>query len=70
MTHYLHALPDEAVTRALRLLSLLGGDEELTGMGVQGMSMSGKKTQGKGKPSHRRLTFPGFAVKGIQPFAG
>lgn len=38
-------------------------------MRVQGMSMNGKKTR-EVKPSHRRLTFPGFAVKGIRPFAG
>lgn len=52
-----------------RLLSLLGGNEELTGMRVQGMSTNVKKTRGEVKPSHR-LTFPGFAVKGIRPFAG
>lgn len=45
--------------------SLRCGHGELTGMRVQGMSMNGKKTRGKVKLSHRRLTFPRLAVKGI-----
>lgn len=69
MTHYLHALPDQTGHGATGLLSLLGGNEEMTGMRVQGMSMNGKKTRGEVQPSHR-LAFPGFAVKGIRPFAG
>lgn len=70
MTHYLHALPDQAVNRATGLLFLLGGDEDLTGMRVQGTSMNGEKTRERVKRSHRRVTSPGFAVKGIQPFSG
>lgn len=63
MTHYLHALPDEVVNRATGLLSLLGGDEALTGMRIQGMNMNGTKPRGKVTHHPEGSLFQGLQLK-------
>lgn len=69
MTHYLHALPARwPIGPRGCFLSVLGMGS-WQGWGSKEWAWMTRK-RGKVKLSPRRQTFPGFAVKGIWPFAG